>query len=231
MRRHTDNSCKGASARTKCALLLVVMLGVTLLAPQPSGAERLGSYLALKGGVYSPSATFDFGNVDIETTFDSDTELGIDGEIAFGHYFLPTLALELGAGFFKGKGSLKPSSLAADGHQIEFDVIPIIVSAKALIPAGPVDPYGEVGIGAYFTTFDVSHNLNSFSGNTTFGLHVGAGLNINITPHAFIGAEGRYVWANPSFGDQTITLNDTEYALKEFELNGFTTTVVLGFSF
>ena len=114
---------------------------------------------------------------------------------------------------------------------MDFNVIPVIVSAKALIPVGPVDPYGELGIGAYFTKFNVSDNLNTFNGTTTFGLHAGAGLNVNISPNAFIGVEGRYVSANPSFGDQKIKLNDTEYALNGFKLNGFTTTVALGFSF
>jgi outer membrane protein W len=208
----------------------LIVLSVVGFAPQTSGAEKLGSYVAFKGGIYSPSASFNLANVDIETTFEGDTQTGIDGEIAIGHYFLPTLALELGAGYFKAKGSFKAGSAPAADPQVDFDVIPILVSAKAFIPAGRVDPYGELGIGAYITQLDVSHNLNTFSGTTTFGLHVGAGLNVNITPRAFLGVEGRYVWANPSFGDQKIKLNDTEYALNGFKLNGFTTTVVLGFS-
>ena len=77
----------------------------------------------------------------------------------------------------------------------------------------------------------MNDNLNTFSGTTTFGLHTGAGVNVNITQKAFVGVEGRYVWANPSFGDQRIKLNDTEYALNGFKLNGFTTTLGLGFNF
>lgn len=56
-------------------------------------------------------------------------------------------------------------------------------------------------------------------------------MNVNITQRAFVGVEGRYVWANPSFSGQKIKLNDTEYALNGFKLNGFTTTLALGFSF
>jgi hypothetical protein len=62
-------------------------------------------------------------------------------------------------------------------------------------------------------------------------MHTGTGVNVNITPNAFLGVEGRYVWANPSFGGQKINLNNTEYALNGFKLNGFTTTLALGFSF
>ena len=207
------------------------MVGVVGLAPPAARAERLGSYVALKGGVYSPSATFTLDNVDVETTFDGDTELGAAGEIAFGHYFLPTLALEAGAGYFQGRGSVPGESSSASRRDVNFNVIPILVTAKALIPVGVVDPYGELGVGAYFTKVEVSDNLNTFSGTTTYGMHAGGGLNVNITQSAFIGAEGRYVWANPSFGDEKIKLNDTEYALDGFKLNGFTTTPVRGFSF
>lgn len=114
---------------------------------------------------------------------------------------------------------------------MNFDVIPVLLSVKAFIPAGRVAPYGELGIGSYFTKLDVGNNLNTFKGTTTFGMHTGAGLNVNITPNAFLGVEGRYVWANPSFGDQKITLNDREYALNGFALNGFTTNVALGWGF
>ncbi len=173
------------------------------LGSQASGAERPGNYLALKGGIYSPSATFDLGNINVSTTFDADTKTGFAGEIAFGHFFLPTFALEMGIGYFKGTGSFATTP----PQPMDFNVIPVILSAKVFIPAGPIDPYGELGVGAYFTDFSVSDNLNTFSGNSTFGLHAGAGLNANISPNYFIGVEARYVWANPSFGDQTIRLN------------------------
>jgi opacity protein-like surface antigen len=215
--------------RTEHVLFLLGALGVLGLASQASAAEKPGSYLALKGGIYSPSASFTIKNIGLSnTTFDTDTKAGFDGEVAVGHYFAPTFALELGAGYFKGTGTVNTAPVR---HDIKFDVIPVLASAKALIPLGPIDPYAEVGIGAYFTKFHVTDNLNTFDGTATFGLHAGAGLNINVSPSAFIGVEGRYVSANPSFGGQKIKLNDTEYALNGFKLNGFTTTAVLGFAF
>jgi outer membrane protein W len=217
--------------RTKCAVVLLVMFGAVGFAPQVSVAEKSASYLALKGGIYSPSATFNLDNIDLATALEGDTKTGFDGEIAIGHYFLPTLALELGVGYFQAKGSFAAGDVAAPRPQLDFNVIPVIVSAKAFIPAGPLDPYGELGIGAYFTEFNVSDNLNTFDGTTTFGLHVGAGANVNITSSTFIGVEGRYVWADPSFGGRTINLNETEYDLNGFKLNGFTSTLVLGFGF
>jgi outer membrane protein W len=217
--------------RTKYALFLLSIITTIGLSPLAAEAEHPGSYLVLKGGIYSPSSTFNFGNLDIETTFDSDTRTGVAGEIGIGHYVLPTLALELGVGYFKGKGSLATQGETSIRHEVDFDVIPVLVTAKALIPVGQVDPYGELGLGAYFTSFDVGDNLKTFSGDTSFGLHAGAGMNVNITRSVFVGVEGRYVWANPSFGDQPITLNSTDYVLKDFELNGFNTTLALGYSF
>jgi opacity protein-like surface antigen len=211
-------------------LVLLVLFGTIGLASQSFAAERAPSYVALKGGIYSPSATFTLKNLDVETTFDADTKTGFDGEIAFGHYVLPTLALELGAGYFQGTGTVA-SDMSTARHQVDFNVVPVIFSAKALVPAGPIDPYGEAGIGAYFTKIDVADNLNSFSGKTTFGIHAGGGVNVNVSPTMFVGAEGRYVWADPSIGGQTIVLNSDEYSLDGFKLNGFTTTLVLGFGF
>jgi outer membrane protein W len=231
VRQSITTECRDSNLKRTFGLSLLLIFGVAAFAPSVSDAGRLGSYLALKGGIYSPSATFNLSNVDVETTFDGDTETGVNGELAIGHYFLPTLALELGVGYFKGKGTLVGENVTATPHKVDFNVVPVIVSAKALIPAGRVDPYGELGIGAYFTDFNMTDNLNTFNGTTTFGIHAGGGLNVNISQNVFVGAEGRYVWADPSFGDEKIKLNETEYALNGFTLNGFTTTLALGFSF
>ncbi len=231
MHRIIDQRCSRASAMAGRALLCVSLISVACLGSQAFGAIRPGSYMALKGGIYSPSAAFNLSQVNVETTFDGNTKTGVSGEIALGHFVLPTLALELGVGYFKGKGSFNPVSAGTSSGQADFNVVPLLLSAKAFIPAGAVDPYGELGIGAYFTKFDVSENLNTFNGTTTFGIHTGVGMNVNVTPNAFIGVEGRYVWANPSFGDQKIKLNDTEYALNGFKLNGFTTSLAFGLNF
>lgn len=228
MKRDNTTDCRRAALKTTGALVLLVVYGLVSYTPPAFGA---GNYLALKGGIYSPSAAFDLANVDVETTFEGDTKTGVNGELAIGRYVLPTVALELGLGYFKGQGTFGNDTATSPIRQIDFDVIPVVATVKAHIPAGPIAPYGELGIGAYFTDLDVGDNLNTYSGTTTFGLHTGAGLNVAITQYAFVGVEGRYIWANPSFGDQKITLNDTEYALNGFELNGFTTSLAFGFNF
>ena len=214
--------------------LLSTILGVagiasTALAQETVAKREKSSYVALKGGIYSPSADFNIDNLNVETTFDGNTETGVDAEIAFGHYFLPTVVLELGAGYFKAKGTFDTGSNVR--NDLEFNVIPLILSGKFMIPVGSVSPYGEAGIGAYFSSLDVSNNGNSFSGTSTFGIHAGAGIDVPVGDTVFLGAEGRYVWADPSFGDEEIKINDTTYSLDGFKLNGFTLTAVLGFYF
>jgi len=166
-------------------------------------------YVALKAGVYSPSTSRDLD------TYSLDSKSGFAGEIAVGHYFLPMLALELGAGYFESKGS----PLAQPG-ELKLKVVPLVATGKVLLPLGPFEPYGLFGIGAYITDLD-THSGSTLKGSTeiTYGLHAGAGLNINLPENLFVGVEGKYLWAEPSFGGQHI------------KLDGFITTAVIGLKY
>ncbi len=188
-------------------VLFVVLMGIL---PAAALAEGPPNYLVLKGGLYSPSKDFDLGT----THFTRDD--GFVAEIAAGHYFLPAFATELGVGYFESK-----STPAVPPGELKFKVVPVTLTGKVLLPMGPIEPYGEFGIGGYITKADVSGTIGSFSGSTkgVFGLHAGGGVNFNITQTTFIGAEGRYLWAKPSFGGQDI------------KLDGFTVTGNLGFRF
>jgi opacity protein-like surface antigen len=195
------------------ALLLAIAVALIGFSPRASLAETPSNYVVLKGGLYSPSETFRHGTTD----FNLDD--GFVVEIAYGRHILPVLALELGAGYFESKGS----PAVAPG-EVKVKVVPVTATAKGLLPLGPVEPYGEFGIGAYFTDGEVSGSsdptLNvSASTKTSFGLHAGAGVNINITSNLFLGVEGRYLWAKPSIGGDHL------------DLNGFTVTGDLGLRF
>lgn len=191
-------------------LLAVASLGIASVA----SAQDKSDYFALKAGVYSPSSshdldTFNGGNRD---KFDSKT--GFAGEVAFGHYFMPMVALELGAGYFESKGSI-----AAKPGDLKLKVVPVIATGKVLLPLGLLEPYGLFGIGAYIT--DLNDNSNTIKNSTevTYGLHAGAGMNINIQENMFVGVEGKYLWAEPSFGGQHL------------KLDGFIANAVVGFRY
>ena len=192
---------------------LVFALGLFAVAPPASLAGDSSDYLALKYGIYSPSVEYDLDNINV------DTKTGSNAEIAIGHYLLPILAVEFGAGYFESRGSS-----AAQPGETKLKVVPILLTAKAILPLMLIEPYGEFGIGYYITKFEVS-GLSGPPGDVSsdrkgvVGLHAGGGLNINITPSVFVGVEGRYLWAKPSFGGQDI------------KLDGFTVTGDLGFRF
>ena len=200
------------------AILAVACMGVCspLTASAETATEKNPNYVLLKGGIYSPSATRDINNINGGSTTHFDKKTGFSGEIAAGHYFMPIMALEFGAGYFERKGS--PDALPGE---TKLKVVPLVATGKVLLPFGLVEPYGLFGIGAYVTQFNGKENSIHIGDSTkvTYGLHCGAGLNFNINDAFFVGAEGKYVWVKPSFGGQDI------------KLDGFITTANLGIRF
>ena len=134
----------------------IVLIGVS---SPLSAAEKPANYLAIKGGVYSPSDSYNLDNFNGGHKTELDSKTGFSGELAIGHYFIPMFAIELGAGYFESEGSP-----VAETGSTKLKVVPVLLTAKAILPLGLVEPYGEFGIGAYFTKLDVSGNLGSFSG-------------------------------------------------------------------
>lgn len=196
--------------KTVFALFLALAVALTGITPSVSLAEYPSNYVVLKGGLYSPSKDFDLQGQH----FNQDD--GFVAEIAYGHYFMPMFALELGAGYFESK-----ASAAVPAGETKFKVVPVTLTAKGLLPMGWIEPYGEFGIGGYITGTDTSGTVHEAldSTKTVFGLHAGAGVNFNITQNIFLGVEGRYLWAKPSWGGTDI------------KLDGFTVTADLGFRF
>lgn len=199
-----------------CLIISVVLICMTspVSAQDKSADNKPANYIALKGGVYSPSRSYHISDFNDGNKTRLDSKTGFDGELAVGHYFLPVFAIELGAGYFESKGS--PD---AEPGETKLKVVPVLLTGKVLIPIGPVvEPYGEFGIGAYFTKLNITGNSGRFSGDSkiTYGLHAGSGINFNITDTTFVGVEGRYLWAKPKYGGQYI------------KMDGFTATAVLG---
>lgn len=196
-------------------VLAVALLCITSTAFAEENTDKPANYVVLKGGIYSPSMSFDLNNFNGGREH-LDSKTGFAGEVAIGRYFSPMFALELGAGYFESKGSP-----AAGPGETKLRVVPLIATGKVLLPLGIFEPYGLAGIGAYITDLDVSGNSDNFSGSTeiTYGLHAGAGFNINFHKNMFAGLEGKYLWAEPSFGGQHV------------KLDGFVTTAQIGFRF
>jgi outer membrane protein W len=232
---------KGEIMKSTCilsalvAILTAALIGITPMASHAadsadtsnntasaSSQDTPSNYVVLKGGIYSPSMSFDIDNAAGANTnvnngrVRMDSKTGFAGEIAVGHYFLPMLAIELGAGYFESKGS----PAAATGES-KLRVVPLIATGKVFLPLGIFEPYGLAGIGAYITDLDVDVNNGNFNGSTevTYGFHAGAGFNINFDKNMFAGLEGKYIWAEPSFGGNHI------------KLDGFIANATIGYRF
>lgn len=196
------------------SLVLAVMLtGITATA---FAEDKPANYIALKGGVYSPSDSYDVDNFNGGNRTKLDSTTGFAGEVAFGHYFMPMFALEVGAGYFESDGSAE-----AEPGEVTLKVIPAVATAKALLPLGIFEPYALFGAGAYFTDFSASENTGTVNGSTdvTYGWHAGAGLNVDFTDNLFAGVEAKYLWVETDFDGQDVNID------------GFITTAVIGARF
>lgn len=197
------------------ALFVLLVAAVAVQSPSVALAEPLPDYTVFKGGYYSPDQDYsvhDFNTSGARSKLES--KKGFNGEIAFGHYVAPFFGFEFGVGYFESK-----SSPAIEPGKMKLKVVPLQLSAKLFLPLGFFEPYGEAGIGAYFTKLEVNGNLGNFRGSSevTYGLHGGLGFNLNFSDAFFLGLEARYIKAKPEYGGQPI------------RLNGYTGTINLGF--
>jgi opacity protein-like surface antigen len=189
------NSIQEENMKRKSILILSL---AAILLTNASLALADSNYFVVKGGLYAPSSTHNVNTVNF------DSKDGFVAEAAFGHYFLPVLAVELGAGYFESK-----ASPAVPAGEMKLKVVPVTLTAKAGLPLGILEPYAEAGVGAYITKLNVSAAGGNLSSDTkgAFGVHVGGGVNFNLLPNFFVGAEGKYLWAKQSFGGQDIRLD------------------------
>jgi opacity protein-like surface antigen len=203
----------------KQTIVLSVVLVVALIGVAPSAAKaetgykNYDDYFTLKGGVYYPSERFD---LDEFSSTDFDRKKGYTGEIAWGHYYAPVFGTEFGVGYLQTR---RFPDLGPGRTRVE--AIPVLLSARLLLPVGPVEPYGEIGVGAYFSKLETEGGIGgprSFR-EVDFGPHAGVGVNINFTDTFFLGVEGRYRRVKPDYDGQIV------------RLDGYTATVNLGFRY
>jgi opacity protein-like surface antigen len=81
--------------------------------------------------------------------------------------------------------------------------IPITLSGKLYLPiVTQVTPYGLVGAGWYHQVFDFSSDLQALGvkdyNESTFGWHVGLGINLNLRPRFGVYAEARWIFLDPN---------------------------------
>ena len=200
------------------------VIAQTAGAPPPAAPPvqkniMIPNYFAVKAGIYSPQEKWDVLDAGV---FEYSLDTGFNGELVYGHYFSRNWALELGIGYFQTSGDDTSFDVKSKSS---IDVMPLTVAIKGIIPADKFEIYGIGGIGAYFVWADEKLNGVKFSDeDILFGGFLGAGINYNITPTAFLGLEGKYLWT-----DKT-NLSDSGWRQKH-KLDGWLATFNVGFRF
>ena len=131
-------------------------------------------YFELKLGEYLPQT----GDLS-----DQKMGNGFSGQVAFGYYPIPYIAVEGGVGYFETKGNVS-------GVDRKFNAWPWELSIKGLLPIAFLEPYLLAGGGAYFTRAEVGGIGRD---SVQFGYFGGGGLNFNLGRTYFLGLEAKYL--------------------------------------
>ncbi len=158
------------------------LLAVALFAP---AARAEGGNIGFQAG-WAKASDADKGNglVGGHLEIMALPILGIQGQVDYR--LVNTYAIDTPA----GSGDLKIRS------------VPVTVSARIYLPPmGSMNLFGVAGGGWYYLIYDYSESLHEVglkdSHETTFGWHVGAGLDIAVAPKVSIYGEGRAVFVSP----------------------------------
>lgn len=192
---------------------IVVLAGVvpSIVQAEPASGKN-PDYFVFKGGYYYPSERI---RLDEFSDTDFDRRKGFNGEVAVGHYYVPLFGTELGIGYFESR---RFPGVGPGRTRVE--AVPILLSARLYLPLGPIEPYGEVGIGAYFSKLEIQSTLGTSTfREVDFGPHAGVGVNINFTDTFYVGVEGRYRKVEPEFDSRSV------------RLDGYTATANIGFRY
>jgi outer membrane protein W len=174
--------------------------------------DKPSAYVTVKPGVYIP--TSDLENRGFDNNF--------TGEIAVGTYYSPNFAIEAGVGYFQTKASRNVSGLNLSDKMW---VVPVTFTFKGVLPMKGFELTGGGGGGVYFAniTEDGSTSSGSFSNDahsTALGVHVEAGVNVDISPRIFLGAEGKYIFTT-----------EADLLGSKVDLDGAMVTGVVGYRF
>lgn len=197
------------------------VLWALLVCFAPIAASGQGpDYASLKVGAYLPESD------DLK-----DFDESFYGEIGFGHHYSPNFVVELGAAYFETDGSITGNNASLGNFVIDdkISAIPITVIGKGVVRTGRVEFFGEVGGGVYFAEEKVSLSSSTLGNQSlkdddvAFGLILGAGANVDISPKTYIGLEGRYFLSEAKFGAAVQGIP----VLTKTDLDGFTITLVI----
>lgn len=174
----------------KQIVFILSVVQMFLMPLQATGQERK-NYLSIKAG------TISFTN----GLKDANFATGFDGEIVYGRYLIPNLAVEVGTGYLHDGVYIK------QGFNFSQDIqaIPVILTVKLIYPIQPIELFAGAGYSVYFTKYkgfliDPNATTHLLANDnppvrkaTVFGGQFVAGVNYCLSPAFFFGIEGKYI--------------------------------------
>ena len=206
--------------------LFILFLLAPVSALGVDGEDQANNYVAAKFGLFTPTGDLE------ENEFDS----GFNGEVTYGRYLHPNVAVELGIGYFQTEANFsgRVPILGSYTETDEVTVIPLTGTVKGAWEVGIAEFYAGGGLGVYSADIEANANTSnlgplSISGDdTVFGFHLLGGVNFDLTDKIFLGIEGKHIWTDEAQVDGAIA--GVPVTIKT-DLDGFMVTGNIGFRF
>jgi hypothetical protein len=167
---------------------LLAGLAAALLLTLPSAA-RAETYLALKGGVWVPTASDGWSAITSAGSSISSGKIPASGdvELAYGAT-LGIIGAQIGAGY------MWSTATADSGASVKTNGVPFYALGQLRLPIFFIQPYLELGIGG-FANFASTQGLTGSSSATKLSFMAigGVGVDFLLGP-ILLGAEGRYMY-------------------------------------
>jgi opacity protein-like surface antigen len=163
-----------------------------VVAPAAFGFEPAYDYANLRAGVFVPQGS----SVRPFNT-------GADVELAVGRAFLPFVAGEFAVGYASAETDprvtrYQDGSATAISLREGYQLVPVTMTLKLMLPAGSIEPWIGGGAGAAWARIyqDPTGSQQTLSeSHTTFEYHAAGGVTVNLRSGWYAGADLRYAFA------------------------------------
>ena len=193
---------------------LLAAVAAAALIVAPSSTHAADTYLALKGGVWVPTASDGFGAINDAGAAIAGGKFPASGdvELAYGAT-MGIIGAQIAGGYMW-------SSQVVDGTTVKANAAPLYVLGQLRLPIFFIQPYLELGIGGLANFATASGGGISLSATKFSFLAIGgAGVDFILGP-ILLGAEARYMYVS----EQTFTWGS-------MKLSGVIITANVGYVF
>lgn len=211
-------------------LLIFCTIGITIIfIPTFSLAQEMRPFsFNVKLGGYSPTGDLN----DTKDIFGENYKDGPSLEISFQHKIIQYFGIEYSLGLFNTKlEEAEKDSLTYDSDMTN---VYFLATAQGFYQIKRFEIYGGAGMGYYRVNAHLEVRQPSGyqeefdDDDNVFGMHILAGVKLNITKTFYLGVEGRNIWTQ----DAKISIEqDGKKYTEEFDVNGYTLSGIIGFRF